>query len=114
MRLLSISIKNLNQFYKMKKQKNHVEVTVKLHQQVAYENVKYQSLFLSDSFMDKRGDKSIYVSGEHHTRLSRIAKVIGEDKIPLYALLDNILRHHFALFAEILVKEFNDKSKPLF
>ncbi|WP_227550354.1 MULTISPECIES: DUF3408 domain-containing protein [Sphingobacterium] len=98
----------------MKKQKNQVEVTVKLQQQVAYENVNYESLFLSDIFMDKRGEKSIYVSSEHHTRLSRIARVIGEDKIPLYALLDNILRHHFTLFEEMLVKEFNNKSKPLF
>ncbi|MFC4380508.1 MULTISPECIES: DUF3408 domain-containing protein [Bacteroidota] len=98
----------------MKKQQKKVEVTVKVHQQVTYENVNYESLFLSDILMDKRGDKSIYVSSEHHTRLARIANVIGEDRIPLYALLDNILRHHFTLFEEMLVKEFNDKSKPLF
>jgi len=98
----------------MKKQKNQVEVTVKLHQQVTYGNVNYESLFLSDTVLDKRGDKSIYVSNEHHTRLSRIANVVGEDRIPLYALLDNILRHHFTLFEEMLVKEFNEKSKSLF
>jgi len=114
MRLPIISIKNLNPFYKMKKQNRKVEVTVKVHQQVTYENVSYESLFLSDTLMEKRGDKSIYVSGEHHTRLARIASVIGEDKIPLYALLDNILRHHFMLFEEMLVREFKDKSKPLF
>lgn len=98
----------------MKKQNKKVEVTVRVNRQVTYENVNYESLFLSESLMDKRGDKSIYVSGEHHTRLVRIANVIGEDKIPLYALLDNILRHHFTLFEKILVKEFNDKSTPLF
>ncbi|WP_353148495.1 DUF3408 domain-containing protein [Chryseobacterium sp.] len=98
----------------MKKQNKTVEVTVKVHHQVTCENENYESLFRSDLFMDKGGDRIIYVSSEHHTRLSRIANVIGEDKIPLYALLDNILRHYFTLFAEILVKEFNDKSKPLF
>lgn len=98
----------------MKKQRNKVEVTVKLHQKVTIENVNYESMFLSETLMDKRGEKSIYVSSEHHIRLLRIAHVIGEDRIPLYALLDNILRHHFMLFEELLVKEFNEKSKPLF
>nr|WP_228420126.1 DUF3408 domain-containing protein [Chryseobacterium camelliae] len=98
----------------MKKPKNQVEVTVKLRQQVVYDNVNYESLFLSDTFMYKRGHKSIYVSSEHHTRLSRIANVIGEDKIPLYALLDNILRHHFTVFEDMLINEFINKSKPLF
>lgn len=98
----------------MKKQKNKVEVTVKLHQQVTTENINYESMFLSDVLVDKRGDKSIYVSREHHIRLARIAHVIGEDRIPLYVFLDNILRHHFMLFEDMLVKEFNEKSKPLF
>lgn len=98
----------------MKKQKNKVEVTVKLHQQVRMENLNYESMFLSDALMEKRGDKSIYVSREHHVRLARIAHVIGEDKIPLYVFLDNILRHHFTLFENMLIKEFNEKSKPLF
>lgn len=98
----------------MKKQNTKVEVTVKLNQKVTYENLNYESLFLSDRVMDKRSDKSIYVSNEHHTRLSRIVNVIGKDKIPLYALLDNILRHHFTLFEEMLIKEFQEKSKPLF
>ncbi len=98
----------------MKKQNKKVEVTVKVHQQITYENVNYESMFLSETLMDKRGDKSIYVSNENHIRLVRIAHVIGEDRIPLYALLDNILRHHFTLFEAMLVKEFNEKSKPLF
>lgn len=98
----------------MKKQKNKVEVTVKLHQLVTTANLNYKSMFLSDALMEKRGDKSIYVSREHHIRLARIAHVIGEDRIPLYVFLDNILRHHFVLFEEMLVKEFNEKSKPLF
>lgn len=99
----------------MKKKNSKIEVTVKLQQrQPGCEIVKYESLFLSESSMGKRGDKSIYVSDEHHTRLSRILNVIGEGRLPLYALLDNILRHHFSLFEEMLIKEFDDKSKPLF
>ncbi|KKO89437.1 hypothetical protein AAW12_23725 [Sphingobacterium sp. Ag1] len=87
---------------------------MKLNQKVIYENLNYESLFLSDQVMDRRSDKSIYVSNEHNTWLSRIVNVIGEDKIPLYALLDNILTHHFTLFEEMLVKEFQEKSKSLF
>ncbi|MFC3355995.1 DUF3408 domain-containing protein [Sphingobacterium zeae] len=99
----------------MKKKNSKIEVTVKLQQrQPVYETVKYESLFLSESSMSKRGGKSIYVSDEHHRRLSRILNVIGEGRLPLYALLDNILRHHFSLFEEMLIKEFEDKSKPLF
>lgn len=98
----------------MKNQKNKVEVTVKVHQQLIVENLSYESMFLTNALMDKRGDKSIYVSQEHHLRLVRIAHVIGEDRIPLYVLLDNILRHHFSLFEDLLIKEFGEKSKPLF
>ncbi|RQO37683.1 conjugal transfer protein TraB [Chryseobacterium sp. KBW03] len=74
----------------------------------------YGELFLKNHSMNRRGEKSIYIRPEYHERLSRIVQVIGEDKIPLYAYLDNILNHHFELFEKAITDDFNDKFKPIF
>lgn len=74
----------------------------------------YGEHFLNSHSMEKRGDKSIYIRQEYHERLSRIVQVIGKDKIPLYAYLDNILEHHFDLFEKVITDDFNEKFKPLF
>jgi len=74
----------------------------------------YQSRFLKSKSMHKRGDKAIYVKEEYHEKLMRIACVIGGGKLPLYAYLDNIIKHHFELYGDEITAEFNDKNKPLF
>lgn len=74
----------------------------------------YGERFLNTHSMEKRGDKSIYIRQEYHERLSRIVQVIGNDKIPLYAYLDNILQHHFELFEKAITDDFNEKFKPIF
>ncbi|MEZ7497867.1 DUF3408 domain-containing protein [Flavobacterium sp. Arc3] len=77
-------------------------------------DTSYQDRFLNSHTMTRRGDKSIYIRQEYHERLSRIVQVIGEDKIPLYAYLDNILEHHFELFEKTITEDFNNKYKPIF
>ncbi|EHO06991.1 hypothetical protein HMPREF9714_02842 [Myroides odoratimimus CCUG 12901] len=77
-------------------------------------DVGYGERFLNSHNMTRRGDKSIYIRQEYHERLSRIVQVIGDDKIPLYAYLDNILEHHFELFEKAITKDFNEKFKPIF
>lgn len=74
----------------------------------------YGERFLNNHTMTRRGDKSIYIRQEYHERLSRIVQVIGEDKIPLYAYLDNILEHHFEQFEKAITDDFNEKFKPIF
>lgn len=74
----------------------------------------YGERFLNSHTMTRRGDKSIYIRQEYHERLSRIVQVIGEDKIPLYAYLDNILEHHFEQFEKAITDDFNEKFKPIF
>ncbi|HSH66217.1 MAG TPA: DUF3408 domain-containing protein [Bacteroidia bacterium] len=74
----------------------------------------YGDHFLKTHSMTKRGDKSIYIREEYHERLSRIVQVIGKDKIPLYAYLDNILEHHFEMFEKAITDDFNEKFKPIF
>jgi hypothetical protein len=64
--------------------------------------------------MKNRGDKAIYVRPEYHHKLTHMVKIIGADEIPLYALLDNILKHHFDLFSDEITKEYNKNYKPLF
>ena len=77
-------------------------------------DMDYGERFLGSHTMTRRGDKSIYIRQEYHERLSRIVQVIGEDKIPLYAYLDNILEHHFEQFEKAITDDFNDKFKPIF
>ncbi|WP_245935838.1 DUF3408 domain-containing protein [Sphingobacterium athyrii] len=98
----------------MKKQNNKVEVTIKVHQDAIVEKETYEKMFLGRKNMDKRGERSIYLRAEYHERLTRIVQIIGGDKIPLYAYLDNILSHHFDLFEKRLTEEFAAKCKPLF
>jgi len=74
----------------------------------------YGESFLKTHAMEKRGDKSIYIRQEYHERLSRIVRVIGNDKVPLYAYLDNILEHHFDVFEKAITDDFNEKFKPIF
>jgi hypothetical protein len=77
-------------------------------------DVSYGERFLDSHSMIRRGDKSIYIRQEYHERLSRIVRVIGKDKIPLYAYLDNILEHHFEQFEKAITDDFNENFKPLF
>ena len=74
----------------------------------------YGERFLKTHSMEKRGDKSIYIRQEYHERLSRIVSVIGKDKIPLYAYLDNIIEHHFEEFEKAITDDFNENFKPIF
>lgn len=74
----------------------------------------YEETFLQMDMMQERGNKSIYLSPEHHKRLTRIVQVIGNDKIPLFAYLNNILDHHFKVFEDVISKEYKEKYKSLF
>ena len=74
----------------------------------------YEQMFLKMAAMQRRGNKSIYVSPEHHERLTRIVQTIGGDKIALFAYLYNILEHHFSMFEGTITKEFKEKYKGLF
>ncbi|QIH34499.1 DUF3408 domain-containing protein [Sphingobacterium sp. DR205] len=77
-------------------------------------DLSYGERFLKNHSMNRRGEKSIYLRQEYHERLSRIVQVIGDDKIPLYAYLDNILEHHFEEFEKAITENFNEKFKPIF
>ena len=74
----------------------------------------YEQAFMQINKIHKRGNKTMYISPEYHERLTRIVQIIGDDKIPLFAYLNNILEHHFKVFEDMITKEFNEKYKGLF
>lgn len=74
----------------------------------------YESLFLKKSGTNARDGKTVYIRPDFHEKLTRIVQVIGEDKISIYAYLDNLLDYHFQEFGDRIIKSFNDKYKPIF
>lgn len=75
--------------------------------------VNYESIFLIKSDTNARDGKTVYIRPAFHEKLTRIIQVIGEDKISIYAYLDNLLAHHFDEFEEEITKSYNDKYKPI-
>ena len=73
----------------------------------------YESLFFKRTDTNARDGKTVYIRPDFHEKLSRIVQVIGEDKITIYAYLDNLLSYHFQEFGEQITKSFNDKYKPI-
>lgn len=73
----------------------------------------YENIFLRKADTNARDGKTVYIRPEFHEKLSRIVQVIGEDKITIYAYLDNLLEHHFQEFGTQITKSFNDKYKPI-
>jgi len=73
----------------------------------------YESIFFKRPDTNARDGKTVYIRPDFHEKLSRIVQVIGEDKITIYAYLDNLLSYHFKEFGEQITKSFNDKYKPI-
>jgi len=76
-------------------------------------DVDYQQLFFKRAETNARDGKSVYIRPDFHERLSRIVQIIGEDKISIYAYLDNVLEYHFQEFGEQITTTFNNKYKPI-
>lgn len=73
----------------------------------------YENTFFKKSETNARDGKTVYIRPEFHEKLTRIIQVIGEDKISIYAYLDNLLDYHFQEFAEQITKSYNEKYKPI-
>jgi hypothetical protein len=74
---------------------------------------EYESIFFRRTDTNARDGKTVYIRPEFHDKLSRIVQVIGEDKLSIYAYLDNLLDYHFKEFGEQITKSYNDKYKPI-
>ena len=73
----------------------------------------YESIFFKRPDTNARDGKTVYIRHDFHEKLSRIVQVIGEDKITIYAYLDNLLEYHFQEFGEQITASFNNKYKPI-
>lgn len=73
----------------------------------------YESIFFKKAETNARDGKTVYIRPDFHEKMSRIVQVISEDKITIYAYLDNLLDFHFQEFGEQITKSFNDKYKPI-
>ena len=73
----------------------------------------YESIFFKKAETNARDGKTVYIRPDFHEKLSRIVQVIGEDKITIYAYLDNLLDYHFQEFGEQIITSFNNKYKPI-
>lgn len=73
----------------------------------------YESLFFKRTDTNARDGKTVYIRPDFHEKLTRIVQVIGEDKLSIYAYLDNLLDYHFQEFGEQITKSFNEKYKPI-
>lgn len=73
----------------------------------------YEDTFLINRFPSGRNGKVVYIRPEYHERLLRIVQLSREDKITLYAYIDNILEHHFNEFGDDITNYFNERFKPI-
>lgn len=73
----------------------------------------YEAVFFKRPGTNARDGKTVYIRPDFHEKLTRIVQVIGEDKITIYAYLDNLLDYHFQEFREQITTSFNDKYKPI-
>jgi hypothetical protein len=73
----------------------------------------YESIFFKKPSTNARDGKTVYIRPDFYEKMSRIVQVIGEDKITIYAYLDNLLEYHFQEFGEQITTSFNDKYKPI-
>lgn len=73
----------------------------------------YEKIFFKRAETNARNGKSVYIHPDFHEKMSRIIQVIGEDKITIYAYLNNLLEYHFDEFGDQITKSYNEKYKPI-
>ncbi len=60
----------------------------------------YKTLFIRKIEMTARSGKTVYISNEHHRRITQILQVIGKNEVSLFAFLHHVLEHHFETYRE--------------
>lgn len=73
----------------------------------------YEDIFLVNRFAAGRNGKVVYIRPEYHERLIRIVQLTREERITLYAYIDNILEYHFREFGNDITNYFNEHFKPI-
>ena len=75
---------------------------------------EYENIFFKLSAIKTRNGKVVYIRKEHHDRIMKIVRVIGENEFSLFNYLDNILEHHFATYQDEITKLYRKKNTDVF
>ncbi|MDU1892138.1 MAG: DUF3408 domain-containing protein [Dysgonomonas sp.] len=75
---------------------------------------EYESLFFKEAAIKTRNGKVVYIRKEHHDRIMKIVRVIGENEFSLFNYLDNILEHHFSTYQDEITKLYRKKNTDVF
>lgn len=75
---------------------------------------QYEDLFFKAASIKTRNGKVVYIRKEHHDRIMKIVRVIGENEFSLFNYLDNILEHHFATYQDEITKLYRKKNTDVF
>ena len=75
---------------------------------------EYEDLFFKAASIKTRNGKVVYIRKEHHNRIMKIVRVIGENEFSLFNYLDNILEHHFATYQDEITKLYRKRNTDVF
>ena len=75
---------------------------------------EYEDLFFKAASIKTRSGKVVYIRKEHHDRIMKIVRVIGENEFSLFNYLDNILEHHFATYQDEITKLYRKRNTDVF
>lgn len=75
---------------------------------------EYEDLFFREAAIKTRNGKVVYIRKEHHDKIMKIVRVIGENEFSLFNYLDNILEHHFSTYQDEITKLYRKKNTDVF
>jgi len=68
----------------------------------------YKSQFMRGTSITARSGKTVYISPEHHERITKILRVIGKGEVSMFAYIHNVLEHHFATCKDEIANLYED------
>jgi hypothetical protein len=76
--------------------------------------VGYEKLFFRKCDTKTRSGKVVYIRKEHHDRILKIVRVIGENEFSLFNYLDNVLENHFSTYQDEITELYRKKNTDVF
>lgn len=72
--------------------------------------VGYEDSFFQEAQVKTRSGKVVYIRKQYHDRILKILRIIGENEISLFSYLDNVLKHHFDMFQDDIIRLYKEKN----
>lgn len=74
----------------------------------------YESLFIQEVEITARTGKAVYIRNEHHEKIMKIVRVIGQNRLSLFSYIDNVLSHHLTTYQDEITELYNENNKGIF